>query len=356
MNTPQQCLSSLLQMPFQEIESTAFKSFSAKEMADLFIDSSFLVSATEYLREGSWLVQKKHGKASPEISEFVLKSFNSELKSLAYLKTYFSNLDIRLLKDVEKRSQVVESGIIHQILQNEISFQNEFVGLVLSTMVQRFNIEALLQKERSDLGETLAITMYRTFDRLDEVLGLNYDVEKSVKSEVTMKERLYEGAGVGVQSSYSTLLTALREIDPKQGARFIDLGSGYGRVGLVLGFLRPDIEFIGYEYVPQRVEVSKESSQRLGLSGHVHFHTQDLSDREFAIPEADVYYLYDPFSEDTYKYVLNQLVEISRHRRIVIATKGNAKGWLKNVAAANGWPAPQEFSDDNLCLFRSYSV
>ena len=356
MNTSQQCLHSLIQIPFTQIESAAFANFSAEQLGDLFIDASFLVSACEYLREGCWLVQKEHGKGSVAISQFVQNSFSSELLSLRYLQDYFHRLDIRQFKDLGCRAQEIESQLIAHILLQPQTIQNQFVDFVLKTMVQRFNTEALLQKERSEAGQSLALTLYRTFDRLDEVLGLDYDAEKTVKSEVTQTERLYEGAGVGVQSSYSTLLTALREIAPKQGARVIDLGSGYGRVGLVLGFLRPDIDFIGYEYVPQRVDVSKESSQRLGLSSHIHFHTQDLSDRNFAIPEADVYYLYDPFSEDTYKYVLNQLVEISRHRPIVIATKGNAKEWLKNVALANGWPLPQEFSEDNLCLFRSYSI
>ncbi|MNU03300.1 hypothetical protein D3C72_2472680 [compost metagenome] len=63
--------------------------------------------------------------------------------------------------------------------------------------------------------------------------------------------------------------------------------------------------------------------------------------------------MYDPFSEDTYGHVLSQLVEMSRHRKITIATKGNARGWLTETARREGWSEAEEFDSGNLCLFHT---
>ncbi len=174
-----------------------------------------------------------------------------------------------------------------------------------------------------------------------------------MKQDLQIKERLYEGAGVGVQSGYSTVLTALENLSLKPGDRFIDLGSGYGRVGLVVGLMHPEVNFVGYEYVPHRVKIAADSTERLSMEKHVHFLTQDLSLKEFQIPEAEIYYMYDPFSEDTYGHVLSQLIELAKHRKVMIVTKGNARGWLMDVVRQEGWGEPQEFDSGNLCLFVS---
>jgi tRNA1(Val) A37 N6-methylase TrmN6 len=100
-----------------------------------------------------------------------------------------------------------------------------------------------------------------------------------------------------MELGYSTVLTALRYLYPTQGSRFIDLGSGYGRLGFVIGLLRPDMDFKGYEFVRHRVDNAMLTVENLDLQDHVQFYTQDLSSRDFQIPDAEIYYLYDPFSE-----------------------------------------------------------
>ncbi|MES2856886.1 MAG: class I SAM-dependent methyltransferase [Bdellovibrionota bacterium] len=195
---------------------------------------------------------------------------------------------------------------------------------------------------------------YRTFDALDEILGLDYERDIGMKIDPQNSERLYEGAGVGVQSSYTTLITALDAIGPAKGARFIDLGSGYGRAGMVVGILRPDMEFFGYEYVDHRIEVSKASALRAGLSEQVHFFTQDLAALDFEIPDADVFYLFDPFTEETYIHVFEQLKRMGLRKEIVVAAKGGAAVWFeKTVRGSKAWLDPKVIDIGTLRLFRS---
>src|SRR5882672_6817343 len=48
------------------------------------------------------------------------------------------------------------------------------------------------------------------------------------------------------QTPYSELIEIVHELNPGDGETWIDLGAGYGRLGIVLGFLCPSIKFIGY--------------------------------------------------------------------------------------------------------------
>lgn len=188
---------------------------------------------------------------------------------------------------------------------------------------------------------------------MDEVFDLNYSADMGMTTKIDEAERLFEGAGEGVQSGYSTVSAVLDRLNLNSGDRIIDLGSGYGRVGLIVGLLRPDLKFLGYEYVRHRVDISRATTKKFALEDHVRFLEQDLSLKSFRIPEAEVYYLYDPFSEDTYKYIVSQLVDLSRKRPVVIVTKGNARQWLIELACREGWQAAEEYDNGHLCIFRS---
>lgn len=322
------------------------------EIADVFVSAALAVSAMEFLKEQHWLQSQKGSHPEIYFKLFVIPLFNVELQPLRFLQEFFQSSSLEGAKEVSRKARQIEKTCLDIIKARPFSDQKEFTTVALNTMSQLFEFESQLQQQKKDLGQTLGLSMYRTFDHLDEVLNLTYSADIGMKTDLANKERLYEGAGVGVQSGYSTVLTALRCAQPPPGSRFIDLGSGYGRVGLVVGLLRPDMDFRGYEFVQHRVDIASATSDKLGLSPHVHFYTQDLSLKDFQIPEADIYYLYDPFSEETYGHVLSQLVKISRQQNITIITKGNAKAWLMEVVRREGWPDPEELDSGNLCLFR----
>lgn len=175
---------------------------------------------------------------------------------------------------------------------------------------------------------------YRAFDLIDEAVGLDYAVDSGMKENLT--ERLYEGGGVNVQTSYSTLLTTLQTLQIKDGDKLIDLGSGFGRMGFAIGLLRPEVRFVGYEYVGHRVDQCNELAERAHLP-NIYFVTQDLSAKDFQIPLANIYYMFDPFNPETYGFVLDQLIEIGRTHAITIVTKGRANTWASDALAAAGW-------------------
>lgn len=317
-----------------------------KELAHLFVDVAFLRSAMKFVEEEHW---RQSHKSENEISfpKFIKKFFKLELTPVLFLHADLENSSIEGIRLAGKNAVLIETALVHHLKTKSYADQKVFSTMTLQLMSELFEFEHQMNLQKTEDGTDIGLSLYRTFDVLDKIFELNYILEE--ETEITQKERLYEGAGLGVQSSYVTTLMALRYLNPPKNSRFVDLGSGYGRVGLVVGLMRPDINFIGYEYVEGRVSIANQTCANLNINQHVHFHTQDLSATSFQIPPADAYYIFDSFSEETYKHVLARLQEIALNKKITVVTKGNARLWFKNT----NWSSPQEFNGGNLCLFRS---
>ncbi len=347
LNTKAECEQFQLQI------NSKINSLNLTELANLFVDSAFLLATMKFLSEEHWLIKKKHAEEEIYFKNFIRSYFSTELSPIIFLHQFLENTSLFETKTVSTKALHIQDKILSLLQQKTFTEKKQFATRALNLMSQLFEFENQMQIDKKNQGINMGLSLYRTFDSLDKIFNLNYSADHGMKTDLNNTERLYEGAGVGVQSGYSTVLTALRYLNPQQNARLIDLGSGYGRVGLVIGLLRPDVDFIGYEYVQHRVDISNSTSHNLSIENHVRFLTQDLSLKDFEIPEADIYYLYDPFSEETYKHVLSQLINISRHKKISIATKGNARSWLMTIAKNENWPTPRQFDDGNLCLFES---
>lgn len=332
--------------------SKTILSLTSDELAHVFVDVAFVTSIVKFVVEEHWLQNKKSAKEI-SVSKFIQKHLKTELSPIRFLHDFFESSTIEEIGHVTKKSAAIETAVIQLIKQSNFSEKKVFARKALQLMSEMFELEHQLNLEKKETGLPPALCLYRTFDMLDEVFDLNYLADQGMLAPLDGTERLYEGAGVGVQSGYSSILIALRYLNPVRGSKFIDLGAGYGRVGLVVGLMRPDLDFQGYEYVPHRVAIASETSKNLGLKEHVHFDTQDLSLDSFQIPIADTYYIYDSFADATYDHVIQRLVEIGLKKKITVITKGNARKWFEHPSQKGKWFCAQQFDDGNLCFFRS---
>jgi hypothetical protein len=232
-----------------------------------------------------------------------------------------------------------------QLAPGEITFQ------FLSEAVRLIRDEVASMPRESN--GSFSNSVYRAFDELDGLFGLDYASDKSMTAGASL-ERVYAGAGVGVQSSYATILRTFELIPHVATDRWADLGSGFGRVGLTLGCLRPENPFVGYEIIPHRVAMANAAASRAGLQPRVNFEIRDLSERDFVIPEADIYYMWDPFTKETYQNVLAQLKHQARFRKISVVAKGEAATWMQEIASSEpGWTQDRTHDGGNLGLFIS---
>lgn len=316
------------------------------ELASFFTDIIYLKSALDFLIQDHWIYNQT-AQSNYNFQKFIKKHIDKELKPLLYLHDSLINSSLSQLKAATLEVGKMEKHFLSFIISMDPDHKKKFLQNTLRMMSEFYELEHQLDQAKDPLKPVSQMSLYRAFDVLDDIFGMHYDFSET--ASITQKERLYEGAGGGVQSSYASVLLALRYLPLPKAAKFIDLGSGYGRLGFVIGLLRPDVEFYGFEYVNTRVQAANKICMNLQINQNVHFLTQDLSKSDFQIPVADVYYIFDSFTDETFQIVMAQLEQLALTHHMIVITKGNARLWMKKGC----WSEPQEFHGGNLCFYRS---
>ncbi len=185
---------------------------------------------------------------------------------------------------------------------------------------------------------------------IDRLMGMrSEEVTRTLQKQVGREnpnhsEEIYEAA------SASMLLTPYREIHRilslpdlglKPGSHIVDIGAGMGRLGMYVGIMRPDLKFTGYEIVPERVGEGQRLLKQLGLDTKVDLIEQDLSDPNFKMADADLYYAFNPVSGETFDKLLEDLrqrgIQRGKPYKIVLFgpapfVKLDAQPWLKKLS------------------------
>lgn len=151
-------------------------------------------------------------------------------------------------------------------------------------------------------------------DTLKAELEPNGTPAKSKRSEKYGDEEIWYAPGGGQQSSWGDLLEAVDEMNLKSGELVSDLGSGIGRLGLLIGLMRPDVSFVGLEIVDERVKYATQAATELGFS-NVKYYTANLSDPLLDLPQADHFYMYNPTNRRTSEIVTEKLVKLSESKK-----------------------------------------
>ena len=170
---------------------------------------------------------------------------------------------------------------------------------------------------------------------LDKILGLN---ERKIKLELFGKnlKSIYRNEDIYLDLDPEDLFTPYRviadisdKLNLKPGALLVDLGSGVGRVGIVMGILNPKLKFVGLELMKERHFQAQQASKKLGLDKRIQFQCCDLSKNK--IPLADCYYLFNPFSYLTLRRVFQSLYVNSESKpfRVLMAQVGRPPRMVK---------------------------
>ena len=190
----------------------------------------------------------------------------------------------------------------------------------------------LLDREFYRCKETQYHSIQEHSVYVDRILGIHVnEVEEALKQEAidldpegcveSWSGALHSGAltWVGLspgqlQTPYSEILELLEAIELDGGAMVVDLGAGYGRIGLVLDNLYPDCRFVGFEMAMERVNAGNESYARLGLEQRAKLYQQDIAAEDFELPVSDYYFIYDFGNASDMKAVLSKIEERADNR------------------------------------------
>ncbi len=91
----------------------------------------------------------------------------------------------------------------------------------------------------------------------------------------------------------------LQDTGIKPGETIVDIGPGFGKMGIVIALMYPGVKFIGYEIVPERIAEFNRVVKNLGLGNDVVMIEQDLGANGFQLVLADYYYSWNPVNEET---------------------------------------------------------
>lgn len=99
----------------------------------------------------------------------------------------------------------------------------------------------------------------------------------------------------------------------------VDIGSAYGRAGVVASSIFPQVTFTGYEIVEERVVESKSAFERLGLTNCNALLKNVLHEE---IKDADLYIIYDFSHADDIEQLIKKLLEENGDVPFLIAAIG----------------------------------
>ncbi|MFP5459579.1 MAG: class I SAM-dependent methyltransferase [Bacteriovoracia bacterium] len=124
-----------------------------------------------------------------------------------------------------------------------------------------------------------------------------------------------------------------------EGAHVADLGAAYGRMGFVLHKRFPGAHFTGIEIVEERVN---EGNRLFALHGckNARLIQHDMFAKDFQLPLADCYLIYDYGAIDHLRWTMGQLQNLATVHRFQVIARGEtirsliqyAHPWLADVA------------------------
>jgi trans-aconitate methyltransferase len=151
-----------------------------------------------------------------------------------------------------------------------------------------------------------------------------------------------------IQTPYQELIRLCRHLSLRENDLVTDLGAGYGRLGIVLHHLYPEVQFRGIEFVPERVSEARRVYASLRMNPES-ISRGDLTGEDFFPEESDHYFVYDFGKVPHIRKLLSQLSEIADKRKFTLAGRG--KGIRSLIAHEFHWLTPS-YEEENFSIYK----
>lgn len=175
-------------------------------------------------------------------------------------------------------------------------------------------------------------------EKLDKIFGFELNqIEKDLvlkkselqKSLADQDRQFWIGLDIqALQTPYSEIVDMIQKLNPKATETWIDLGAGYGRIGLILGLLCSDVYFHGYEYIAERVLEGNRIREKWQIKNGG-LYRADLNHDVIDFEKGDVFFLYDFGSRSDVFHVLEKLKQVAAKKSIRVIARGRGvKNWI----------------------------
>lgn len=158
-------------------------------------------------------------------------------------------------------------------------------------------------------------------------------------------EEIWAGCGLGVWTDYDIARSVVKKLGLTENDTFYDLGSGYGRV-VLWAAINSEATCKGIELASERAAITNNRAVTLELPNAS---VIDGNVREQDYADGDVFYMYLPFSSNTFSEVFDQLEKIADQKALRIVMKGGLllaqmRGWLVQTDQINPADCRDEFN------------
>lgn len=124
-----------------------------------------------------------------------------------------------------------------------------------------------------------------------------------------------------LQTPYSEICEFFEILKKYDIKNIVDLGAGYGRLGIVANSYFPDLNFIGYEILEQRLNEANRLFDLLDLA-NCQVISENILDESFSLPKSDLYFIYDFSNPIDLRVILGKLSEIFFKEKFFFVAKG----------------------------------
>lgn len=210
-------------------------------------------------------------------------------------------------------------------------------------------IEQLLKNHQTSLGSHLKDGIALS-QKIDALLGYQISTIEDSLSPPLEAGRSEPGAWLGLkpdvlQSTYSEFYDLLTDSRFAHHSHWVDLGAAYGRLGTLIGLLKPRLRFSGFEFIDARAQEGRRIYESLQLKNQMLF-TQDICDCSFFMPQADFYFMYDFGPRAKVEGVLQKLQLVAHEKPITVVARGRgtqhwidtSQPWLSQVKTPDRRP------------------
>lgn len=212
-------------------------------------------------------------------------------------------------------------------LQNKTHSQSELKELIKSP--DFFKCSEV--NDRKNFSKIIDNILQFKIEDIENTL-LKYAMEQFPSGNMgTWGPNLYDGSQtwVGIdpqtlQTPYGELYDIVEILSRNKINNYIDFGSGYGRLAIVIhSFLNKDnYHFLGYEVVEQRAKEANRIFNDLELIS-CSTETTDITKSNFKLPKSQAYFIYDFSNPVHIKGLLTQISDIYFSEEIMIVARGD---------------------------------
>ncbi len=166
----------------------------------------------------------------------------------------------------------------------------------------------------------------------DQEIDKLFNLQEALTSDTRLEREAYTDGLISSEALYTTYKDFFQiylDVKKRGIQSFADLGAGNGRSKLLFDLLKAPFQTTTYEFVPERVQATKEAYSALQLPDHKNIKEMNLL--EEALPDHDAYFLYLPVGA-TLDHLVEELknLSISRDRFLyVIESHGDLLNYLK---------------------------